>query len=168
MMFFRPLGPQNINKLMMMNNRVDFEWTKTNVNSFWLPCLAALISEEFEDGTIGWLRDDTNLFWLDALGDVALGLIAQVTASPVAICEKSIDKKAMQTIFRSVFTFNHVANELSPNLKDIVRINKKTSSDPLMLVRIKLHNNDQDSNEEDIKISFLSPFSNTVCLHAFV
>ncbi|MCJ1348461.1 hypothetical protein MMC31_006693, partial [Peltigera leucophlebia] len=163
-----PLGPQNIDELMMMNDRVSFKWTKTDVTLFWLPCLAALTTEEFEDGTIGWLRDDTDLFWLDALGGVALGLIAQVVASPVAICGKSIDKKAMQIIFHSVLTFNHVANELSPNLKDIVRIKKETPSDPLTLARVKPHNFDQDSNEEDNKIPPSSPFSSTICSPAFV
>ena len=52
-MSLRPLGLQNINELMMMNDRVGFEWTKTDVTSFWLPCLAALTIEEFENGTIG-------------------------------------------------------------------------------------------------------------------
>ena len=167
-MSLRPLGPQNIDELMMMNDRVGFEWTKTDVTSFWLPCLAALTTEEFEDGTIGWLRDDTDLFWLDALGGVALGLIARVATSPVAICGKSMDKKAMQTIFRSVLTFNHVANKLSPNLKNIVRIKKETPSDPLTLACVKPHNYNQDNNEEDIKISPSSPFSSTVCSPAFV
>ena len=130
--------------------------------------MAALTTKEFEDGTIGWLRDDTDLFWLDALGGVALGLIARVAASPVAIRGKSMDKKAMQTIFRSVLTFNHIANELSPNLKDIVRIKKETPSDPLTLAHVKPHNYDQDSNEEDIKIPPSSPFSSIVCSPAFV
>ena len=167
-MSLRPFGPQNIDELMMINDRVGFEWTKTDVTLFQLPCLAALTTEEFEDGTIGWLRDDTDLFWLDALGGVALGLIARVATSSVAIRGKSMDKKAMQTIFRSVLTFNHVANELSPNLKDIVRIKKETPSDPLTLARVKPHNYDQDSNEEDIKIPPSSPFSSTVCSPAFV
>ena len=97
-----------------------------------------------------------------------MGLIAHVATSPVAICGKSIDKKAMQTIFCLVFIFNHIANKLSPNLKDIVRIKKKTPSNPLMLARFKPHNYNQDSNKEDIKIPSLSPFSSTVCLSAFV
>ena len=130
--------------------------------------MAALTTEEFKDRTIGWLRNDTNLFWLDALGGIALGLIARVAASLVAICGKSRGKKAMKIIFCLVLTFNHAANELSPNLKEIVRIKKETSSDSLMLAHIKPHNYDQDSNEEDIKIppSFL--FSSTVCLPIFV
>ena len=86
--------------------------------------MVAFTTKEFEDGTIGWLCNDTDLFWLNVLGDVVLGLIVRVAASPVAICGKSIDKKAMQTIFRLVFTFDHVANKLSPNIKDIVRIKK--------------------------------------------
>ena len=130
--------------------------------------MAALTTEEFEDGTVGWLRDNTDSFWLDALGGVALGLIACMAVSPVAIRGKSIDKKAMQTIFRSVLTFNHVANELSPNLKDIVRIKKKTPSDLLTLARVKSHNYNQDNNKEDIKIPSSSPFSSTVCSPAFV
>ena len=168
MMFLWPLGPQNINELMMINDWVGFELTKTDVTLFWLPCLAALITEEFEDGTIGWFRNDTNLFWLNALSDVALGLITHVAASPVAICGKSMDKKAMQTIFCSVLTFNHIANKLFPNLKDIMHIKKKTPSDPLTLAYIKPHNYDQNSNEEDITIPPSPPFSSIVCLPAFV
>ncbi|MCJ1343643.1 hypothetical protein MMC31_001839 [Peltigera leucophlebia] len=167
-MSFQPLGPQNIDELIIMNDWVGFKWTKTNVTLFWLPCLAALTTEEFEDGTISWLRNDTNLFWLNALSGVALGLIAQVAASPVAIRGKSMDKKAMQTIFRSIFTFNHVTNELSPNLKNIVRIKKKTPSNFLTLACVKSHNYNQDCNEEDTKIPPSPPFSSTVCLSAFV
>ena len=94
-MSLRPLGPQNINELMMMNDQVGFEWTKTDVTSFWLPCLAALTTEEFENGTIGWLHDNTDLFWLNALGGVALGLIARMVASLVAIRGKFMDKKVI-------------------------------------------------------------------------
>ncbi|MCJ1349321.1 hypothetical protein MMC31_007557 [Peltigera leucophlebia] len=74
----------------------------------------------------------------------------------------------MQTIFCSVLTFNHVANKLSPNLKDIVRIKKKTPSNPLTLARVKPHNYDQDSNEKDTKIPPSSPFSSTICSPVFV
>lgn len=104
--------------------------------------MAALITEKFEDGTTGWLHDDTNLFWLDTLGSVALGLIARVATSPIVICGKFMDKKVMQTIFCLVFTFNRVANKLSLNLKDIVHIKKKISSNSLMLTRVKSHNYD--------------------------
>lgn len=52
-MFFRLLGPKNINELMIMNDWVSFEWTKTDITLFWLLYLAAFITEEFEDGTIG-------------------------------------------------------------------------------------------------------------------
>lgn len=59
-----------------------------------------------------------------------MGLIARVVTSPIAICRKFIDKKAIQTIFCSVFTFNHVANKLSPNLKNIMYIKKKKPFQP--------------------------------------
>lgn len=62
MMSLWPLGPQNINELMMMNDWIGFEWTKIDVTSFWLLCLAALTTEEFQDGTIGWLRNDIDSF----------------------------------------------------------------------------------------------------------
>ena len=74
----------------------------------------------------------------------------------------------MQTIFYLVLTFNHVANKLSPNLKDIVRIKRKTPSDLLTLVHVKPHNYNQDSNEEDTKIASLSLSSSAICLLLFV
>lgn len=74
----------------------------------------------------------------------------------------------MQTIFCSVLTFNHVANELSPNLKNIVRIKRKTPSDLLTLARLKPYNYDQDSNEDNTKIPLLSPFSSTLCSPASI
>ena len=74
----------------------------------------------------------------------------------------------MQTIFCSVLTFNHVANELSSNLKDVVHIKKATSSDPLTLAHIKPHNYNQDSNKEDIIIPLSSLFFTIVCLPTFV
>ncbi len=168
MMSFRLLGPQNIDELIMMNNQVDFKWTKTDITLFWLSCLAVFTTEEFEDGTIGWLHNDTDLFWLDALGGVALGLIARIAASPVAICGKSMDKKSMQIIFCSVLKFNYDANELSPNLKNIVDIKRETLSDLLTLAHVKSHNYDQDSNEDDINIPSSSLFSSIVSLFAFV
>ncbi len=130
--------------------------------------MVALIIEEFEDRIIGWLCDVTNSFWLNVLGGVILGLIVQVAASPVTICGKFIDKKAMQIIFCSVLTINHIANKLSSNLKDIMRIKRETPSDPLTLAHVKTHNYDQDSNEDNIKILSLSPFSSTIYLLAFI
>lgn len=130
--------------------------------------MPALITEEFEDETIGEFCDHIDVFWLNALGGIVLGLIVQVTTSPIAIYEKSMNKKAMQTIFCSVFTFNHVTNELSLNLKDIVRIKKKTSSNPLTPAYIQPHNYNQDSNEENTKIPPLSLLSSIVCSLAFV
>lgn len=125
-----------------MNDWVDFKWTKIDVTLFWLPCLTTLTSEEFEDGTIDWLRNDSNLFWLDALGSIVLGLIAWVAASLVTISGKSMNKKAMQTIFYLVLTFNHVVNKLSPNLIDIVHIKKEILSNLLTLTFVKPHNYD--------------------------
>ena len=93
MISFWPLDLQNINELMIIKVRVGFEWTKTDVTSFCLPCLAVLTIKEFQDGTIGWLCNNTNLFCFDALDGVALDFIAWVTANPVAICRKSMDKK---------------------------------------------------------------------------
>ena len=52
MMSFWPLGPQNIDELMMMNDWVGFKWTNTDVTSFWLPCLATLTTEEYENEII--------------------------------------------------------------------------------------------------------------------
>lgn len=130
--------------------------------------MAALTTEEFEDRTISWLHDIIDLFWLDALGCVALGLIARVAVSLVAICRKSMDKKTMQTIFCLVLTFNYVANELSPNLKDIVHIKRKTPSNSLTLASIKTPNYNQDSNEDNTKIHSSSPFFSIVCSPAFI
>lgn len=130
--------------------------------------MAVFTTEKFEDGTIGWLYDDTDLFWLNALDGVAPGLIARITASPVAIRGKFIDKKSMQIIFCSVLKFNHDANKLSPNLINIMGIKRKTLSDLLTLAHVKPHNYDQDSNEDNIKIPSSSLFSSTVSLFAFV
>lgn len=108
------------------------------------------------------------MFWLNILGGVALGLIERIVASPVVIHKKSMDKKAMQTIFHLVLTFNYIANKLSPNRKNIIRIKKKTPSIFLMLACIKSHNYNQDSNKKDIKILLLFLFSSTVCSPIFV
>lgn len=108
------------------------------------------------------------MLWLDTLGGVIQGFIAQMAIDSVAIRRKSMDKKAMQIIFCLVFTFNHIANELFPNLKDIMRIKKETLSNFLMLLHVNPHNYDQDNNEKDTKIPPLSPFSSTVCSLAFI
>ena len=65
---------------------------------------------------------------------------------PIVICGKTIDKKALQTIFCLILTFNHVTNKLFQNLKDIIHIIKEVSFDFLMLVHIKSHNYDLDNN----------------------
>ena len=130
--------------------------------------MAAITTKEFEDETISWLHNDTNLFCLNILSSLALSLIARVAANPVAICGQSIDKKAMQIIFCLVFTFNHVANKLFSNLKNIVHNKKKPPSNFLTLAHVQSHNYNQDSNEENIKIPFLFQFSSTICLFVFV
>lgn len=113
------------------------------------------------------------MFWYDALGGIALGLIAQVDASFIAICGKSIDKKALQTIFCLVLTFNYVTNKLSQSFKNIIRIKKNAFSNSLTLAHIKSHNYDLDSNFENNKdkntmVLFLSPFSSIPCSSTFV
>ena len=74
----------------------------------------------------------------------------------------------MQIIFCLVFTFNHITNKLSPNLKNIMHIKKETFSDLLTLVHVKPHNYNQDSNEDNTKISSSSPFSSTIWSSTFV
>ncbi len=130
--------------------------------------LGCVYNKRVEDKTIGWLCNDTNLFWLNVLGSIAMGFIVRVTVSLVMIYGKSMDKKAMQTIFCLVFTFNYVANKLFLNLKDILHIKGKSFSGPLKLVCIKSQNYDQDSNENNTKIPLLSLFSSIVYLPTFV
>lgn len=75
-MFLWLLGFENINNLIKINNHdSSFEWTKTDVILFWLPCLAILIIEKFKNRIISWFSHNTNLFWLDTLGSIALGFI---------------------------------------------------------------------------------------------
>lgn len=62
-------------------------------------CLAALTTDKFEDEFIGWFHNNTNLFWLYALGNIALAFIVHVAASPVAISRKSIDKRLYKKSF---------------------------------------------------------------------
>lgn len=169
----RPLGPQNIDDFIMINDCVNFEWTKTDITLFWLLCLVAFRTEEFEDGTIDWLSHYPDLFWLDAVSGVALGLIPRMAPSPVAICGKFIDKKALQIIVCLVLTFNHVTNKLSQNHKNIVCIKKKAPSDPLTLAHVKTHNYDLDINlennkDKDIMIPPLFLSSSILYFPAFV
>lgn len=84
-----------------------------------------------------------------------------------------MDKKALQTIFCSVFTFNYVTNKLFQNLKNIMHIKKKAFSNSLTLAYVKSHNYNLDSNLENNKdkntmVSFLSPLSSISCFFAFV
>lgn len=62
-----------------------------------------------------------------------------------------MNKKALQTIFCSVFIFNHITNKISQNLKDIVRIKKETHFCPLMLPYVKTHNHNLDTNLKNHK-----------------
>lgn len=87
--------------------------------------LATLITKEFENKTSSWLYNDINLFWLNVLNNVIADLIIQVTTSLIAVCRKSINKKAIQIIFYLVFIFNHITNKFFPNFKDIMHIKKK-------------------------------------------
>lgn len=139
-MFFWPLGPKNIDELMMINNQVGFKQTNIDVTLFQLLFLTILTIKEFKDETIGYLHNDTNLFLLNVLGGITLSLITQVAISLVAICEKSMNKKAMQIIFCSILIFNHITNELSLNLKYIIYIKKEISFDILILEYVKPHN----------------------------
>lgn len=172
-MSLRLLDPQNINDLIIINDCIGFKQTKRNIILFQLLCLAVLIIKEFKDRTISWLSHDIHLFQFDALGGLALGLIAWLTTSLVAICRKFIDKKALQIIFCLVFTFNHIPNKLFHNLKNLMHIKKKAFSNFLTLARIKLYNYNLDSNLQNIKdentiVPPLFLFSNTRYLLAFV
>lgn len=70
----------------------------------------------------------------------------------------------MQTIFYSVFIFNHITNKPFPNFKNIICIKKKPSSNFLAFICIKYHNYNLDNNKESTKISLLSLFSSIAYL----
>lgn len=148
-MNMQPGGPQKIEDVLELGGRKGFDWTQTDVTAIWLPCLVALETEDFRDGTIGWLSDDTDGFWLQVLGGVALGLTARVAASPGPIRGKMMDRKVMQPIFRSFLTLDHVANELGHDLKKIVRIKSETPADPITLACATAHNDDDDADADD-------------------
>lgn len=86
----------------------------------------------------------------------------------VAICRKSIDQKTIQIIFGLTLTFNHVVNKLSPNLKNILHIKKKTLSKLLILAYIKPYNYNIDIHKKNTKILFSFLFFSRVYLFAFV
>lgn len=78
----------------------------------------------------------------------------------------------MQIIFHLVLIFNHIANELFLNIKDIFYIQKITYSNFLILTYNKAHNYNLDSNfynnkAENIKVSLLSLYYNILYSSVF-
>lgn len=69
-----------------------------------------------------------------------------MAASLVAIHGKTMDKKTLQIIFYLILTFNYITNKLSQNIKDIVPIKKKVSSNFSILAYVKPHYYDLDNN----------------------
>lgn len=170
-MSLRQLDPPNIKDFIIINNHIGFKQTNIDITLFWLLCLAALITKEYEDRFISQFSYDIDLFWLNSLDDVALGLIPQMTISFILICRKLIDKKVLLTIFCLVFISTILLKSFFKILKILYVFKKKLFSIFSYLhisnfINITWTTTQKNNKNEDIIVFFLFLFSSILCFLA--
>lgn len=118
-----PLPPATEEDLLKMNDLPGLVWTRASVFDFWSVSLAVVETAETPSGKLGWILNDTNSIWYNALFSVTLNLIRQYavmsvdfTRSPDVFCVPFRD------VLRAVPTFKDSFEELTLERKCMLLI----------------------------------------------
>ena len=138
----RPLT--NDDELLSMNELPGLAWSRASVYDFWSISLAAVETSETPSGKLGWIRDDSESVWFNALYSVALSLIRQFAVICVDAPAANIACVALRDLLRSVPTFKGGFEELTLARKSLIL----SDDSPADLSQINLGVHDYESDSE--------------------
>ena len=88
------------------NGWADLEWTRVCNADFWSVGLFYVQTEETLSGKLGWIFEDEDNAWFDALDRAALNLIRQYAVMAVDLTKQDIYSVPLCNILRIVQTFS--------------------------------------------------------------
>lgn len=117
--------------MLYFNDKKGISFSRANVIDFFMVGLAAVETKDSKDEcSIGWIKDDEDDTWYNALRTVALSLILKYCMMQMNTPKGDVYELAVHMMIRSVVTFD-VKDGFTQDLK--LRLVCKKSETPLIL-----------------------------------
>lgn len=117
--------------MLYFNGKDGITFSRANVIDFFMVGLAAVETEETEDEClVGWIKDDEDDIWYNALRSVGLALILKYCMMQMKTPKGDVYDLAIHMMIRSIVTFD-VKDGFTQDLK--LRLVCKKSESPLNL-----------------------------------
>lgn len=118
--------------MIYFNKTEGLSFSRENVIDFFMVGLAAVETENSEDDCfVGWIRDDKDDAWYNALRTVALSLVLKFCMMQMNTPKGEVYELAVKMMMRSVLTFDAVKEGFAHKLK--LRLVCKKANTPLNL-----------------------------------
>lgn len=118
--------------MIYFNRNEGLSFSRENVIDFFMVGLAAVETENSEDDCfVGWIRDDKDDAWYNALRTVALSLVLKFCMMQMNTPKEEFYELAVKMMMRSVLTFDAVKEGFAHKLK--LRLVCKKANTPLNL-----------------------------------
>lgn len=118
--------------MIYFNKNEGLSFSRENVIDFFMVGLAAVETENSEDDCfVGWIRDDKDDAWYNALRTVALSLVLKFCMMQMNTPKGEVYELAVKIMMRSVLTFDAVKEGFAHKLK--LRLVCKKANTPLNL-----------------------------------
>lgn len=130
-----------------MNDLPGLVWTRASVFDFWSVSLAAVETAETPSGKLGWIMNDTNSVWCNALFSVALNLIRQYAVMSVDSARSAdVFRVPLRDVLRAIPTFKGGFEDLTLERKCMILI----ADIGMDLARISLEVHEYDSDSDAV------------------
>lgn len=118
--------------MIYFNKNEGLSFSRENVIDFFMVGLAAVETDNSEDDCfVGWIRDDKDDAWYNALRTVALSLVLKFCMMQMNTPKGEVYELAVKIMMRSVLTFDAVKEGFAHKLK--LRLVCKKANTPLNL-----------------------------------
>lgn len=141
-----PPPPSYDEDLLNFNNHPGLAWTRASVFDFWSLGLAAAETAETPSGRLGWILNDIDSVWYNALYSVALNLIRQyaVMSVPAPTKGNEIFRVTLRDVLRSVPTFKGGFEDLTLERKSMLLV--ADIGTDLSRISLEVHEYNSDSD----------------------
>lgn len=117
----RPVKPLQPEDMLNFGGLQGLTWGKPNLIDFWLVGIASVETEGTSDGKVGWIQDDKDGVWEQALNQAALSMIRMYCLVAVDLPDQEVCDIALRSLLRSVTTFKF--SDFTPTRKAVLLCN---------------------------------------------
>ena len=127
----------NHESITTYDGQKGIDWSAANLIDIWLPCLAAVKTEQTGRGNeIGWIMDPDNL-WRESNETLTFCMIIDLSKRLVRGCQDEFFRPALRQIFRSYLAFHHDSPEFGL-AKELLIIKDDSMRTPLDLTHLNI------------------------------